>query len=63
MTAVTAGHGAKLLGTVPDDMPPVYKVEDTKPSLCLAERFGEYGAHSCSSGDRCSSLAGVYFCT
>lgn len=45
------------------DMLPVYKAAGTKPSLCLADRFGEYGAHSCSSGDRCSSLAGAYFCT
>lgn len=47
----------------PADMPPAYKAAGTKPSLCLADRFGEYGAHSCSSGDRCSSLAGAYFCT
>lgn len=47
----------------PADMLPGYKAAATKPSLCLAERFGEYGAHSWSSGDRCSSLAGAYFCT
>lgn len=47
----------------PADMLPAYKAAGTKPSLCLADRFGEYGAHSCSSGDRCSSLAGAYFCT
>lgn len=47
----------------PADMLPAYNVAGTKPSLCLADRLGEYGAHSCSSGDRCSSLAGAYFCT